>query len=820
MSDLRYALRFLWAHKAFSATAVLTLGLGLGANTALYGLLNAVLRPLPLPAADRLVAIVAEPKGDDTGGFQFSFSTEQMEDFQQRADVFSDVVGSMARIGGFTANGQAAQFWFAVVSENYFTGLGVRPAAGSLLTSRSGSPVHLVLGHSFWTKHFGGDSGVIGMSARVNGGAAVIVGVVEPSFRGTMTGVEMDGYIVVNDYGFLSPDVNKWLYRNRKARPMQLFARLKPGVTLRDAQSSVDVLLARLAMEHPESDQGFAAAVVPEPLARPIPMRGVRDAIPVVRLFIFAIAALVLLIACMNVANLLLVRATTRQREMAIRAALGASRGRLIRLMVIEGLVLSMLGGAAGYLVGQWVSNAYVSQLDLGADLPLRFDTSFDWRVFTYSLAAAALTGFIIGVWPAWRSSRADARGALHDGGKGHSDGAPRQRVRRALVIGQIAGALVLLVIASLFIRTLTSAQEIDLGFDANRLASVRLDPRHVGYDVTRTHEFYTELQRRIRSWPDAEAVSVCLAPPMSYLITGGAIYVEGRAVETETQPPAVFISYVGHDYFTVLGIPILRGRAFAEEDEPEVVPARRYAIVNEAFAAKYWPGEDAIGKRFRTQALDEPLLEVIGIARDSKYVAVFESRRPYVYLPESRDSPIRTVIVRASGNPALLLPRLEREIRELAPGMPIADLRTMRQALAGVFGFLIFRVGAIQAGGMGLIGLLLAVVGVYGVVSFGVSLRTREIGIRVALGAHPRAVLRLIVGQGGTLVGIGIAIGILVSIGMARVLAHFLPLVNASDWVTFGVVACGLSALALTACYLPARRATKLPVVAALRHE
>src|SRR5215204_69120 len=209
LNDLRYALRFLWGHKAFSATAVLTLAIGLGANTALFGFLNAVLRPLPLPAAERLVAIVAEPKGDDTGGFQFSFSTEQMEDLQKRAEPFSDVVGFMARVGGFSANGQAAQFWFGAVSENYFSGLGVRPAAGVLFSQRSGSPVHLVLGHSFWKRQFGGDPAVVGTTARVNGGAAVIVGVVEPAFRGTMTGVEMDGYIVVNDYGFITPEVNK-----------------------------------------------------------------------------------------------------------------------------------------------------------------------------------------------------------------------------------------------------------------------------------------------------------------------------------------------------------------------------------------------------------------------------------------------------------------------------------------------------------------------------------------------------------------------------------------------------------------------------------
>ena len=268
------------------------------------------------------------------------------------------------------------------------------------------------------------------------------------------------------------------------------------------------------------------------------------------------------------------------------------------------------------------------------------------------------------------------------------------------------------------------------------------------------------------------------------------------------------------------MGIPIVRGRAFTEDDEHERSTTRRFAIVNESFAATHWPGQDPLGKRFQAFNITEPWLEVVGVARDSKYVVVFESQRPYVYLPVVRDMSIRTLIVRSAGTPGALAPRLEREIKTLAPDMPISDLRTMTQSLGGVFGFLIFRVGAIQAGGLGLIGLILAIVGVYGVVSFGASLRTREIGIRVALGANPRDVLRLILGQGLALVGIGLLVGIGVSIVMSRALSHFLPLVNAGDWITFAGVAAGLAALALLACYVPARRATKVPLMTALRHE
>jgi predicted permease len=820
MQDVRYALRFLWMHKSFAATAILTLAIGLGANTALYGLLNAALRPLPLPHPEQIVAIAAETKDDNTGGFQYSFSIDAMKDLQERAEPFSTVVGNMPRVGGLSIGGRASQFWFTVVSDNYFTGLGVTPALGTLFTKPSGSPVHVVLGHSFWMKTFGGDPAAIGKTVRIDGAPAVVTGVVASSFRGTLMGVELDGYVALDDYGVLSPDARRWLYHNRKARPLELFARLKPGVSLSEAQAAMDVLMRTLETEHADTDKGIGARVIPEPLARPLPMRAVTDAIPFVRFFGLAIAGLVLLLACTNVANLLLVRATAREREMAVRAALGATRARLVRQMVTEGLLLSGIGGLAGYALGQWVTRGYVSRLDLGADIPLRIDTSFDVSVFLFSLGAAVITGIVIGLWPAWRASRADARAALHDGGKSHSDGAHRQRLRRLLVVGQISGALALLAMAGLFVRTLTSAEQMDLGFDAEHLITVRLDPKQIGYDEDRTNEFYKELQRRVAAWPDVASVAVAFTTPMSYLIGGGSIYIEGQPLSASSQPPASFMNHVGHGYFEVMGIPIVRGRAFVEDDERDHSTTRKVAIINEAMAARYWPGQDPIGKRFRAYNLTDPLLEIVGVARDSKYVLVFEAPRPYIYLPLVREQSLRTLHVRAAGQPGALAPRLEREIKDLAPDLPIADLRTMHQSLAGIFGYLIFRVGAIQATGMGVLGLTLALIGVYGVVSFGASLRTREIGIRVALGAQPRDILRLMLGQGLQLVTVGILVGLAASVAMARVLSRFLPLVDATDWITFGGVAAGLAALSLWACYLPARRATRVPVMTALRHE
>ena len=819
MRNLRHTIRFLATHRSFTAAAVFTLAIGLGANTALFGLINVALRPLDVPHPEELVSIAAETRGDDSGGFQYTFSLEALYDVQRRLTTFSHVFGVMPRLGGFASEGKAAQFFFVAVSDNYFQALAIAPHVGAFFTHKSGSPAAVVLGHAFWMKHFGGDPTVIGRRVRVNGNPAVVTGVVPEGFRGTYLAVELDGYISVEDLGVVDPDVNRWLYHNRKPRPMQLFGRLKPDVGVAAAEREMNAVLDGLSREYPETDGGLAARVLPEPHARPLPLKAVSDAMPTVRLLGLAIAGLVLLIACLNVANLLLVRATARQRELAVRSALGASARQLIWQMVLEGLVIAGLGGIAGALVGHLVTKTVLERLELGADLPFAIRVDFDLRIFLYALAATMTAGIAISLWPAWRASRADARAALHDGGRSQSDGRDRQRLRSVLVIGQIAGSLALLAVAALFAQTLTAAKNIDLGFDADHLLTVRLDARQVGMDEDRTEAFYDELLQRVRSWGDVASAALAFNVPMNYLAGGGTLHIEGQPTPAGAQPPATFLNHVGHDYFDTVQIPIVRGRAFTRDDEHERPTTRRHAIVNEALAERYWPGQDPIGKRLRLYGPTEPLLEVVGVARDSKYVLVFEKRRPFLYLPVERNMKLRTLYVRAKGDPALLAPRLEREIASMERDLPIADLRTMRSSLAGIFGYFIFELGAIQAAGMGLLGLALALIGVYGVVSFGASLRTREVGIRVALGAQTKDVLRLILGQGIRVVAVGLVVGLAAAWALGRVLTTFVPLARA-DWVIFIGLALALGALAGWACYLPARRVTRVPAMTALRHE
>jgi predicted permease len=819
MRNLRHTLRYLAAHRSFTAAAVFTLAIGLGANTALFGLINVALRPLDVPHPEQIVAIAAEARGDDTGGFQYSFSLEALYDLQRRATSFSHVFAMMPRIGGMAVDDKAAQFFFVAVSDNYFTALGVEPLLGSLFTQRSGSPAAVVLGHSFWIKQFGGDPKVIGRRIRVNGQPAVVSGVVKEGFRGTFLGVEMDGYLSIEDLRVVSPDVDRWLYHNRKARPLQVLGRLKPDVSIATAGNEINTLLEGLAREYPDSDGGLSARVVPEIYARPLPLKAVTEAIPIIRMLTFVVAGLVLLIACLNVANLLLVRATARQRELAVRSALGATTFQLIWQMVVEGLVIAVSGGIAGAAVGHLVSRTVLERLDLGSDLPFAIRVPFDTRAFLYALAATMAAGIAISLWPAWRASRADARAALHEGGRSQSDGRDRQRLRSVLVVGQIAGSLALLIVAALFAQTLAAAKNIDLGFDGDHLITARVDVRQIGYGEEQAEVFYDELLRRVRSWGDVASASLGFAVPMSYLVSGGSVYPEGQALPPGTQPPAVFLNHAGHEYFDTMQIPVIRGRAFRRDEEEQYGTTRRLAIVNEAMAERYWPGQDPVGKRLRLFNPSDPMLEIVGVVRNSKYVLVFEQPRPFVFIPLERNLLLRTLHVRSKGDPALLAARIEREIHALAPDLPIADLRTMRQSLRGIFGYFLFEIGAVQAAGMGLLGLSLALVGVYGVVSFGASLRTREVGIRMALGAQSRDVLRLILGQGIRVVSVGLLAGLAAAWALSRALTTLVPLAHA-DWIVFVALAIALGALATWACYLPALRATRVPAMTALRHE
>jgi predicted permease len=819
--DVLYGARMLRRSPAVAAVAVASLALGVGANTGIFSMLNGFLRPLPVNDPSQIVVLAADTKGDETG-LSYRFSYAALDDFRSQASPFTDVFGWDVNIRGLSTGSKSVQFFYSVVTGNYFSALGIQPAVGRLFRPGEGesatAPLTVVLGYSFWLRRFGGDPGVIGRQVRVDGRTATIIGVTPKQFHGLYVAADMDGYMPLSSLASSAAQRDRQIFSSRAARSLTVMGRLKPSVTVEQAQTFMNVLARRIEQQNPETDEGIGVRVVPESLARPLPLRFLVKEVPLIRFSLLLLASVVLLLACMNVANILLVRATVRQREMAIRAALGSGRVRLIRQMLAETTLLALLGAAAGTILGQWSSQTVAGSIDLATDLPYILDFRFDWRVFFYSLAAALFTALFIGLWPALRASQADGGAALHDGSRSNSGGRDRQRLRALLAVGQVGGSLVLIVCAALFVRSLRGLQGMDLGFTPDHLLTARLNPRWAGYDEQRTKNFYRELKRRVLAWPEVRSATLSFSTPMGMYSTGMSVQIKERPVSPGEQIPVIACNYVDTGYFATLDIPILRGREFRESDNEG---APRVAIINETMANRFWPDQDALGKQFHTGPPNAPPTEVVGIARDGKYLAIFETRQPYFYVPEPQYfSSMQVLQIRTSVAPESLRPRVEREIQTLDPNMPVADLRTMARILDGPQGLLMFRIGTFQAGAMGILGLFIALVGVYGIVSCGASQRTREIGIRMALGATPQTILRLILRQGVLLVLAGVGVGLSGAAVLTRLLRRFLLQVSVSDPFTFAISAGLIALVALFACYLPARRAIQVDPMIALRHE
>ena len=818
LQDLRGASRQLPNDWGFTVLVVLTVALGIGANTAIFSMVNGFGRPLPVRDPDQVVVLAGQVKGDESGFSRYRLSFTQIQDLRRQATEFNGVFGVGLDEGGISIGGHAYPFVYDFVTGNYFSALGVTPALGRYFQpgegESAGGEFSIVLGYAFWQKRLGGRPDVIGEQIRLDGQSARVIGVASSEFHGTYEGLDPEGYVPLT----VIAGSFRGLFTDRDAAAFTAFARIRPGVSLRQAQSAMDVVSARFQRQYPATDKGIVIRVIPEQNARPVPLSAVAERTPMLRVFVLLLAAVVLALACMNVANLLLVRATARQREFAIRAALGSGQARLIRQALTESLLLAMLGGIAGVVCGKWGSAAFAGSIDLATDVPTLLDFSFDWRVFTYALVAAVLTGILVGIWPALRASRADPRAALHDGSRGETAGPARQRVRSLLVVGQVAGSLMLLIVAGLFVRSLQNAQNLKLGFDPEHLLNLRMDPSWAGYNEQRTKDFYRELERRVAALPRVQSASMAFSEPMGYYNFGRAIFVEGRASDPTSPPPLIGCNVVDPPYFQTLKTRILRGRAFLESDDEH---APLVAIVNQTMAAHFWPGQDPLGKRFRTNAADAPPIQVIGVAEDGKYVSVSEAQLSYFYLPLAQNYiSMRILQVRSLAPPDELSARVQHEVQALDSDMPVTDLQTMRRALNGLGGFMLLRLGARQATALGLLGLMLAVIGVYGVVSYGAAQRTREIGIRMAMGAKPSDVLALVLRHGVLLVGGGVLAGLILTLALTRILGRVLVLASAIDPIAFLVVTALLALITLGACYLPARRAMRVDPMVALRHE
>jgi predicted permease len=814
LQDLRYALRQLRKKPGFTLTTVVTLALGIGANVTIFSIVNGIiLRPLPVPHPDEITVLAAQQQGAPVGVYFLSYP--ELVDLRKQAHTYSDLFAYGVDLQGLSADNRADHFLASHVTGNYFSALGLKPALGRLFLpgegETQGSQAVVVIGYSYWQKRFAGNSNVIGKQVLVNGKPATIIGVTPKGFHGTAFALDLDGYLTFSMAAPADPD----MWTSRTDRRWTVMGRLKPGVNVTQAQSSVRVVAARLAEQYPATDKNITVNVVSEPLSHPVPLPNNIIAI-VAGLFLF-LAVLILLLAGVNVANILLVRAIAREGEMAVRAAMGASRVRLIGQVLTESVLLGALGGAVGIAVGAWATR-WISDLRLASAIPTSLDFGLDWRVLAYALTAALSTGVVVGLWPALRVARSHVNETLREGGRSGSAGVARHRFRSALVAVQMAGSLVLLIVAGLFVRSLQRAQRMYLGFEPDHILNVVLDPSEVGYDQARATNFYRQLEDRFRALPGVQSVSMAYSVPMGNYSQTARVTVEGHPQQAGQQPPVILFNAVDSAYFQTMKIPLLRGRSFTDSDNEGSV---RVAIVNQTLAEQLWPNQDAVGKRFTSDETKATLWQVIGVAQNGKYGVLAEDPQPYFYLPIAQNfMAMRVLELRTSIAPEALILPVQQQIKNLDPGLPIFLLRTMTDSLAGANGFMIFRMGALLASSIGAMGLTMAVVGVYGVVAFAASQRTREIGIRMALGANRTQVLKLVLRQGVWVVVAGAALGLLVTIGISRQVANLLLGVSATDPLTFITATAVLLAAALYACFVPARRAMKVDPMVALRYE
>jgi len=815
LQDVHFGARVLRKNPAFTVVAVLTLSLGIGVNTAIFSMVNSLLlRPLPVPHPEQITVLAYQ---QEHGTLRTDFSYADFHDLRDQAtDAFSGVASYQIGIDGIVRNGKGERVLTGYVSGNFFSMLGLQPALGRLILPSEGEtagadPV-LVLGYTYWQSHFAGDPKVIGGQVAINGHPFTIVGVAPEGFHGPYSLLEMQAYLPFGMLGIEGgpPD----FMTDRAIRGVGVLARLRQGIGSVQAQPVLNVVAEQLAREYPRDDKGLSIQIFPERRARPNP--DPNNTIAIISALFLGLAALVLLLACGNVANILLVRATVREREMALRAALGAGRVRLIRQLLTESVLLALLGSAVGIAFG-CLASAGLGAIQFQIDVPIRLDFGLDWRILAYAASAALFAGIFVGIVPALRASRGNLNAVLRTGGRGVAHN--KHRFRSLLVAAQVAGSLMLLVIAGLFMRSLTEARRSNLGFDPSHVVNMTMDPFEIAYSKEQGIEFYKELLRRVRALPGVESASIAAYVPMGYVNNINTIEVPGYEVPAGQPPPLINLNAISTGYFETLGIPLLRGRSFTDADDQN---GANVAIINEAMAKKFWPNQDPIGRTFRMTTELHHGFEIVGIARDARYGGPTGPIPPYFYLRHRQYFELfslSTLQVRTLLPPGTMIPELERTITNLAPQLPVFDVKTQEQALNTLNGFLLYQIGAGLAAALGVLGLILAVVGVYGVISYATSQKTQEIGIRLALGARPADILKGVLGQGAIIIAIGLVAGLAAAFGAARLVAGFVT-ISPTDPLTYISVSLLLALVALVACYVPARRAMRVDPVVALRYE
>ncbi|MEX2571019.1 MAG: ABC transporter permease [Gemmatimonadota bacterium] len=812
--DLRYGARTLARSPGFTVVAILTLALGIGANATMFSVVDAVLlRPPPhVSVPERLVHLYTS----DFSGPQFGTSSfPDYRDLREGTDSFQGIAAAGPRLMQLTVDGVSERLLGGIVTGNYFGLLGVRTELGrTLLPSDDASgadPAVAVISHALWQRHYGGGEEVIGRTVRIQGSPFTIVGVAPDGFTGIDRPDRTDVWVPMSAVALVIPGTDR--LEQRGTRWLRLVGRLQAGATPMQAQAALDSWARRLHEQYPETwtdvrDAGRHLTLRPESEAR-LPPSMQSDVLGFMGL-LGGVVGLVLLIACANMASLLLARATQRQREMAVRRSLGASRGRLIRQLLTESTLLALLGGGGAMLLTVWLTQL-LANLQLPLPFPTALDFGVDRRVIGFTVALSVLTGLLFGISPAMRASSADIVSALKQQGRPRF-GLRRIDLRSTLVVAQVAVSIVLVIGAGLFARSLRNASTVDPGFDTGGVLLVGFAPDLQGYSNDQSRQFYQALLDRLATIPAVQTASLAEIVPLTARQQRAGVGIEGYEAAPGEDMEFDF-NVVTPGYFRTMRIPLVRGRSFTDLDRAD---ASRVVVVNEAFAERFWPGGDPIGQRISYSGSPA---EVVGVIPTTRLRALDESPRPAYYAPlEQAFTPGLTLHVRTSGDAAELTPVVRQEVLALEPGMPMYEPTTLSRATGGA----LFpqRVAAATVGGFGLLALALATVGLYGLIAYTVAGRGREVGIRMALGARRSDVLGLVLRQGIGLAVAGLALGIPAAAALTHLASGFLFEVSPLDPSVFAVAAAALVSVAALASYLPARRASGTDPMTALRSE
>lgn len=805
LQNLRYATRQLLKNRLFTVVSVLTLALGIGATTVIFSLANALLfRPLPVFEPETLVGFEELEKENSP---RAALSYPHLQDYRAATSEALRLAGFGLRDLSLNTGGDASVALGGFVTGNFFEILGIQPALGRFLTPEEevvGVPeAATVISHSLWQREFGGDDGVIGETLRANGQVLTIIGVAPQGFHGLMTGFEIDLWTPIPTYSLLVPrgDINDPTAQNW----LVPVGRLNPGIT----PAAAEVVVSQAGRQIGPRWQDAVIEGVQLSEFSPIPVEG-RTPLKLFMALLFGTAALVLLIACVNVAGMLLARATVRRREIGIRLALGAGRGRLMGQLLTESTLIFAMGGIGALLLTSWASDLLATFLP-ALPIPVRVDFSLDPQVTAFALVVSIGTGLLFGLAPALRASRPDVVASLKAGGAGATTG--RSRLRSAFVVGQLSLTILLLVTAGLLTRSLQGALAVDTGIDAQgvMVAGFDLDPH--GYDQESEALFLERLKERMERHPDVRSVGFAQSVPLGFDEHVTSIGIPGHEPPEGRTGFRIDFNRVDGGYFETVGLPIVQGRPFLPTDRAQ---APRVLIINETMARRFWPEGNALGAIVR---LGESEREIVGIARDAKYYRLNEEPLPFLYIPQSQSyQGSNTLHVRSSADIALVSGLVRQELRGLDPNVPLVNAASLEERIS--ITLLPQRMGATLIGVFGGLGLLLAVVGLYGILAYSVSQRTREIGVRLALGADRRNVLEMVVRQGLGMLVIGLGIGLLLALATTRLLAGLLLDISPTDPLTFVTVVIILTTAVLVASYIPARRATKVDPMVALRAE